>query len=148
MKALRNFLFSSIAVGIASLQVLQADGPAHDQITKRYTGGPKLVFTLTEEQLEFLERKKKTNEPRDFVDSLLPLTPQQRKIIREQWGIVVSKVDVWETRFDAWDCSCHAANAAFRFAENKIEIGKAFATTDKFALQVWNGKASLPFPKK
>jgi hypothetical protein len=97
-----------------------------------------LVFNLTQEQKEFLEL-----DHASFEAALLTLTIEQQESIFKAWGIRPTKVDVWETRNGVWDCACHAANSAFRFDADSIEIGKKFVTTDAYAEKVWRAEATL-----
>jgi hypothetical protein len=85
----------------------------------RYAGGSATVLALDAQQKDSVEAERK-----------LVLTEAQQQVLSAETGTRASEFLVYDLRREENDCTCNAANVAFRFSEESVEIPHAYVVTD------------------
>lgn len=90
-----------------------------------YAGGPVTVLALDAQQRASIDGERK-----------LVLTEAQRGALAEATGTSASDFLVYDLRREENDCTCNAANVAFRFSDESVEIPHAYVVTDAEAARL------------
>jgi hypothetical protein len=91
----------------------------------RYAGGRATVLALDAQQRDSVEAERK-----------LVLTEAQQQVLAGETGTRASEFLVYDLRREENDCTCNAANVAFRFSEESVEIPHAYVVTDAEAARL------------
>lgn len=91
----------------------------------RYAGGRATVLALDAQQ------KKRADGERKLV-----LTEAQQQALAEETGTQASEFLVYDLRRAENDCTCNAANVAFRFSDDGVEIPHAYVVPDAEAARL------------
>lgn len=133
----RFTLFASLAL------VTVASGARADGMRLRdgRFAGKVIVVELTPDQTCDLDRARewwRTNGSRpdawrdvpDFASRGLVLTSTQRAQVWREAGVAPRRLDVYETRDGANDCTCGACNRALRFDARRVELPVEYLMSD------------------
>lgn len=85
----------------------------------RYAGGPATVLELDAGQKASIDRERR----------LVLTAPQQDRLLQEA-GTRASEFLVYDLRIAESDCTYDAANIAFRFSEDQVEIAHLYLMSD------------------
>ena len=107
---------------VVFIDVSHADGPPMKN--GRFSGGPVTVLELTEGQIASLSK-----------DRTLALTKEQIVLVKNEFGLSPSHLEVWNTKDGEVDCTCFAWNLAFRFEELRVEVPHRYLVSDKEAIR-------------
>jgi hypothetical protein len=115
---------ASRALGIVLLGwLLAAPGPAGADgfpvANGRYAGGPATILELDAGQRASIDQARQ----------LVLTASQQDRLFREA-GTRASEFLVYDLRLAESDCTCNAANVAFRFSEDQVEVAHLYLMTD------------------
>jgi hypothetical protein len=91
----------------------------------RYAGGPVTVLALEAQQKAAIDAERE-----------LVLTEAQQDALAQEVGTRASRFLVYDLRREENDCTCNAANVAFRFSDGDVEIPHAYLVTDAEAARL------------
>jgi hypothetical protein len=116
----------------------------------RYAGN-KIVFELTERQIEHLDRiallmkggswsDLPGKKPRDkWFSMAIELSRKQQDAFKDNANPVPKRVVIWDTRKAPFrDCGCAFANEGFRFSRTQVEVPTAYLMPEKQAFLRWS----------
>jgi hypothetical protein len=91
----------------------------------RYAGGRATVLALEAQQKASVESERK-----------LVLTEAQQQVLAGETGTRAKEFLVYDLRRAENDCTCNAANVAFRFSDESVEIPHAYLVSDAEAARL------------
>jgi len=122
MTALRRLGIAILCMLAAAPGPAAADGfPVENG---RYAGGPATILALDAGQKASIDRERK-----------LVLTASQQDLLFRDAGTRASEFLVYDLRLAESDCTCNAANIAFRFSDDRVEVAHAYLVTDDEAVR-------------